>query len=176
MVKSFPLNKVRVFGRITKKEGICALITLCLLVLGLWLPQRISLSTSPSLGHRVFFLLRLSGRDKIRTEDHIVFSHPDTGHVHRGLNKDNELLIKKVGCASGERLSTQDGTIFCEGSFLGNSLPYDGEGRPLPQFSYNGRVPPNKYFMIGGHERSFDSRYFGFIDAEDFRFKAIPLW
>lgn len=176
MVRNFTLNNIRPFDRATKKEGIAAGITLCLLLLGLWLPQRISLSTSPSLDHRVFFLLRLSNSDRVRSGDYIVFSHPDTGHIHQGLNRENDLLIKKVGCAPGETLTTNDGTIFCEGTFLGNNLLNDSEGKPLPQFSYNGLVPANKYFMIGRHERSFDSRYFGFIDADDFRYKAMPLW
>ena len=169
-------NELPLFGRITRKEGIIAGITLCLLLLGLWLPQRISLSTSPSLNHRIYFLLRLSESDQTRTGDYIVFSHPDTGYIHRGLSKDNDLLIKMVGCTPGEKLTTQAGSIYCESSFLGTSLLRDGEGKTLPQFSYNGLIPANKYFMVGSHELSFDSRYFGFIDAEDFRFKAWPLW
>lgn len=177
MVRSFrSISELLPFCRITRKEGIAASITLCLLLLGLWLPQRITLSTSPSLDHRIFFLLHLSESDQIRTGDFIVFSYPDTQHVHQGLNTENNLLIKKVGCAPGEKITTQAETIYCERLFLGTSLMRDGEGRPLPQFTYNGRVPADKYFMIGGHERSFDSRYFGFIDADDFRFKAWPLW
>jgi conjugal transfer pilin signal peptidase TrbI len=176
MVRSFiSISELLPFCKITKKEGITASMALCLLLLGLWLPQRITLSTSPSLDHRIFFLLQLSESDQIKTGDFIVFSHPDTQHIHRGLNVENDLLIKKVGCAPGEMLTTQTGTIYCENSFLGTNLISDGEGRPLPQFTYNGLVPANKYFMIGGHERSFDSRYFGFINAYDFRFKAWPL-
>ena len=176
MARNFIFNNLPSLRRLTKKEGIAAGITLCFLLLGLWLPQRLSLSVSPSLDHRLFFLLRLPGKDKIRTGDHIVFSHPDTEHIHQGLSDGKDLLIKKIGCSPGEILTAGGNGIYCQGTFLGKSLPNDGLGRQLPQFAYIGLIPANKYFMIGRHERSFDSRYFGFIDADDFRYKAVPLW
>ena len=176
MVKSFTLNRALHLGGATRKDCIAAGITLCLLLLGLWLPDHISVSTSPSLDHRIFFLMRLSDVDEIKTGDHIAFSHPDDQHIYRGLSRENNLLIKKVGCSPGEVLAAGGGGIYCQGTFLGKNLPRDGEGKPLPQFSYIGLIQRNKYFMIGRHERSFDSRYFGFIDADDFRYKAIPLW
>jgi type IV secretory pathway protease TraF len=59
---------------------------------------------------------------------------------------------------------------------LGQALAADSQGRPLPQFSFNGPVPVGKLFMVGTHPRSYDSKYYGFIDAHAILYQALPLW
>lgn len=169
-------NRYLRLGFLNSKESALVLSGLAFLLIGLWLPQRISVSTSPSLNHRIFFLSSVSATDRITTGDYLVFRHQDLLQREKGLNKENDRFIKMVGCRPGEKLATFAGSFSCEGIFLGMALTKDGKGNVLPQFSFYGTLPPDKFFMIGQHPRSYDSRYFGFIDAHDILYKALPLW
>ena len=164
-------------GRILRrKDLVSAAVALSVVLLGLWLPSHLLVSTSPSLDHRVFLGRALDSQQEKRRGQYLVFSHSDGGHIHQGLHQGNDLLIKQVGCLPGEKLTIQNGQVSCQGIPLGEQLETDGQGRKLPRFAYDGIIQPGKYFMIGSHERSYDSRYFGFIDEQQFRYQALPLW
>ena len=169
-------NKKRLFGKLNKREKTLAIVVLAALLVGAWLPQRIIVSTSPSLNHRVFFLTPVDTK-KIKDGDYLVFRHKNTTFVHKGLNKENDRLIKEVGCSPDEILTKDaDRQWYCGQKFIGKALEKDGKGRELPQFEFIGPVPDNSFFMVGTNPRSFDSRYFGFVHADDFLYKALPLW
>lgn len=161
---------------LSRKDLVTAAIALSVVILGLWLPSHLLVSTSPSLDHQVFLRLALGSQKERMQGEYLVFSHPGGGHIHQGLSQGNDLLIKQVGCRPGEKLTMENGQVFCQGVPLGEQLETDGQGRKLPRFTYDGIVPPGKYYMIGSHERSYDSRYFGFIDEQQFRYRALPLW
>ncbi|MBU1057610.1 MAG: S26 family signal peptidase [Proteobacteria bacterium] len=157
-------------------EKSLALAFLAALLLGLWLPQRIAVATSPSLNHRVFFLVH-SKAGAIKTGDYLVVKQHDTSFIKQGLNKETDNLMKQVGCSPSQSLIRDvEGQFFCNDEFLGRSLITDSHGNPLPQFNYSGTVPDDSYFLIGSHPRSFDSKYFGFIHSDDILHKAVPLW
>ena len=161
--------------KLNNREKTLAIVVLAALLAGAWLPGRLIISTSPSLEHRIFFLTR--ARDSITSGDYLVFRHKDTCFVHKGLDQENDRLVKKVGCGPGEMLSNDTARIFyCGQRELGTALKVDSKGRPLPVFDYTGPVPENSYFMVGTNPRSFDSRYFGFIHADEILYKALPLW
>jgi type IV secretory pathway protease TraF len=169
-------KKGKIFGRLNNREKTVAVVFLAALLVGSWLPERIIVSSSPSLDHRVFFMAPVR-KEKIRTGDYLVFRHKDTTFIHKGLNPKNDRLIKKVGCSPGEMLTTYSSKKYlCEQSLLGTALETDSEGNPLPAFQFTGPVPKNNYFMIGVNPRSFDSRYFGFVHADEILYKALPLW
>ena len=164
------------FWRLSIREKTIALVILAALLVGAWLPARIIVSTSSSLKHRVFFLVPVHTK-KIQTGDYLVFRHNDTTFVNKGLNSENDRLIKKVGCSPGEFLTSDADRLFtCNKRGVGKALDRDSSGRLLPQFEFNGPMPDNNFFMIGSNPRSFDSRYFGFIHADDILYKALPLW
>ncbi|MGB3224816.1 MAG: S26 family signal peptidase [Desulforhopalus sp.] len=169
------IDKKRLFQKLNHREKSIALIFFAALIVGLLLPSRIIVATSPSLNHRIFFLTNT--RSKIRNGDYLVFRHKDTTFVGGGLNKENDRLIKQVGCSPGWTL-TRDAAnqFFCGQTLLGKALAKDSKGRNLPQFNFTGPVPDNNFFMVGSNPRSFDSKYFGFIHADDILYKALPLW
>jgi conjugative transfer signal peptidase TraF len=160
--------------RLSGREKTIALVVLAALLVGVWLPGRIIVVTSASLDYRVFFLVPAS---TIKTGDYLVFRHSDSTFVPQGLNRDNDRLIKQVGCGPGETL-TSDGErqFFCNDKLLGKALEQDSKGQILPRFHYSGTVPAGSFFMVGANPRSFDSKYFGFIHADEILYKAIPLW
>ncbi len=163
------------FQPLNSREKTLALVVLAALLLGAWLPGRLIISTSPSLDRRIFFLTKVN--KKITLGDYLVFRHKDTRFIHKGLDQENDRLVKKVGCCPGDFLSNGSGrTFFCGDNALGIALETDSKGRALPVFQFSGPVPENSYFMVGTNPRSFDSKYFGFVHADDILYKALPLW
>ena len=138
------------------------------LVVGLWLPGHISVTLTPSLGYRIFFLTEPES-NFFKEGDYLLFQK----HLQ---NAKTDRLLKKVGCASGHRLTVSNGAYYCDENYLGHALVRDTKGNQLPQFIFNGVVPANSLFMIGNHPRSYDSKYFGFIHTGNVLKKAYPIW
>ena len=138
------------------------------LAIGFWLPGHISITLTPSLGHRVFLLTEPKNKN-FKPGDYLLF-HKQLEHA------DTDNLLKIVGCTPGQQLMVKEGVTFCDKKYLGQALAQDSKGRKLPQFIFNGAVPADSLFMIGSHPRSYDSKYFGFIHAESVIKKAYPLW
>ncbi len=163
------------FPSLNNREKTVAVVVLAALLVGAWLPERINISTSPSLQHRVFFLSKT--KSTIETGDYLVFRHEDTSFTQKGLQPANQQLIKQIGCSPGESLTQNDDKkYFCNQKYLGTALATDSTGRLLPTFQFIGPIPKNNYFMVGSNPRSFDSKYFGFIHAEEILYTALPLW
>ena len=177
MDKKFELRsrEKKLFRKLSRGEKTWAIVVLAALLTGAWLPERIIVSTSPSLDNRIFFLTKTKAA--IKNGDYLVFKHRDTSFVRKGIDQDNDRLLKKVGCSSGEMLLVNTKkTFFCGSRKLGTALEVDSKGRSLPFFEFTGVVPENSYFMVGTNPRSFDSRYFGFIHADEILYKALPIW
>ena len=163
------------FWRLSRREQTVTIVFLAFLLVGAWLPGRITVATSGSLEHRVFFLLPPPA--KVELGDYLVFRHRDLSQVQSGLRADHDQILKKVGCLPGDQLTTDETHhFFCNGWLLGQALEADSKGRPLPHFSFNGPLPADKLFMVGTHPRSYDSKYYGFIDVHEISHQALPLW
>ena len=159
----------------TRYERTVALVILASCLLGAWLPGQITVATSASLDHRVFLLRPVPAR--IETGDYLVFRHRDLAQLRQGLGASRERMIKRVGCRPGEWLHVDAEHRFtCNGRPLGQALATDSQGQSLPRFIHNGPVPTGQLFLVGTHHRSYDSRYFGFVDAHEILHQALPLW
>jgi type IV secretory pathway protease TraF len=138
------------------------------LAVGLWLPAHISVTLTPSLGHRIFFLTEPESLN-FKEGDYLLF--------HKQLDQaKTDQLLKQVGCAPGQLLRVENSEYYCGEKYLGHALANDSKGKPLPRFIYNGPVPAGSLFMVGTHPRSYDSKYFGFIHADSVLKKAYPIW
>ena len=144
--------------RLNRHEQVVALVVLASFLVGAWLPGQITVATSASLDHR-------------------VFRHRDLAQIRQGLGANRERMIKRVGCRPGEWLHVDAEHRFtCDGRPLGQALATDSQGQSLPRFTHNGPVPTGQLFLVGTHPRSYDSRYFGFVDAREILHQALPLW
>ena len=161
--------------RLNRREQVVALVVLTSSLVGAWLPGQITVATSGSLDHRVFLLRPVPAQ--IETTDYLVFRHRDLAQIRQGLGTNRERMIKRVGCRPGEWLHVDAEHRFtCDDRSLGQALATDSQGRPLPRFTHNGPVPAGQLFFVGTHPRSYDSRYFGFVDAREILHQALPLW
>lgn len=165
------------FWKLNRRERRAALVLLAGIVVGVSLPGRIIVATSDSLDHRIFFKVPVPAR--IETGDYLLFrlqGEKHKEHIRKGI-RENDVLIKKVGCVPGETLTRDgEGTFYCHQIRLGTALKSDSNGNELPVFSFIGPIPEGSYYMMGTNPQSFDSRYFGLIDADEFISKALPLW
>ena len=175
MIRILKSSSSRPWWRLSRREQTVTVVFLAFLLVGSWLPGRITVATSGSLEHRVFFLLPAPA--KAEFGDYLVFRYRDLSQVQQGLRADHDQMLKKVGCLPGDQLATDETHhFFCNGRLLGQALEADSKGRPLPRFSFTGPVPADKLFMVGTHPRSYDSKYYGFIDVHEISHQALPLW
>ncbi len=139
----------------------------------LWLPPHLCVTTTDSLRSRVFFLRDPGAQGEIGRGDYVRFErvHPWSG------SSGPVSLLKQVGCGPGDELRVYaTGDVYCNGDYLGWALAEDSEGNPLPLFQFDGVIPEGKLFVVGHHPRSWDSRYFGFVDVEEVLNRAYPLF
>lgn len=128
---------------------------------------RIVIVTTASIRYSVFF----RSEEKIELYDYIVFTNPSTfskEHIGR-------LVTKQIECVYPQKLTVDsDHRFYCDGSHLGTARTVTRAGKVLPVFMYEGQIPQGKAFVMGSHEDSFDSRYFGLVDLENAQ-RVVPI-
>lgn len=97
-------------------------------------------------------------------------------YKHDFFNGERLRLAKRIKCLPGETLLKENESFFCEGVYLGEAKLKRKNGQDFPVFSYNGEIPPNKYFLFGDSLDSFDSRYFGLIDIDEIEYKGLEVF
>jgi len=142
-------------------------------IAGMIIPGRISITMTPSLDKRVFFLSKPSQETKIKRGDYVMFML-STRYINNG---EPIRVIKKVGCAGGDTLTVKwERHYYCNNLYMGYAKEKSKKGEPVDAFSFNGKVPDNMLFVVGDSPDSYDSRYFGFIRKEDVIKIAYPIF
>lgn len=88
------------------------------------------------------------------------------GFIFKAVQNDKYGMrfVKRVACMSGERLIHSGRDFYCNGAFLATAKAWDRKGNPAAPFDFNGTIPDGKYFALGEHADSYDSRYWGFVN------------
>lgn len=131
------------------------------------LPIRIDITQQSSLDNKVW----ITYKDIEKDTDYVLFIPPLTKYTQNR----NIKYLKKIGCREGQNLSVKDLKYFCDDELLGIAQDKDMNGKEMSKFIFNGVIPKDKYFVVGTHKYSFDSRYFGFIDKREIHRKAKPF-
>ncbi|PZU64043.1 S26 family signal peptidase [Sphingobium sp.] len=127
-------------------------------------PQ-VTLVMSPSI--EAFAVRKSPG--PIARGNYVMFTlhHPIAG-------PDPVSVTKHALCMAGDRLTmfetpspllpnSRDGHYFCNGKFLGVSLPQAHNGMKLDHMRWSGIIPAGMIYVGSTHPRGFDSRYFGLL-------------
>lgn len=107
------------------------------------------------------------------------------------------VFTKIVAAIPGDHLRL-DGRIFSvNGVIVGTARTTDSQGRPAPRYiplpgpdgqcagatgtsalrtSVECTLPHGTLFVLGTHERSFDSRYWGLVESSEVTGRVVPLW
>ena len=85
-------------------------------------------------------------------------------------------LLKRLAGVSGDSITVLHKAIQVNSTlYILPTRNYDRKGRPLPHKLRSGTIPTGKAFMLSNYNPdSFDSRYFGLVDAASLR-KVIPV-
>ena len=142
---------------------------LSLALAGAQIPGRLTVNPSPSIRHKLFFLVREPAR--IRKGNYVIFRPK-----HTDPYIDGKTLIKKVTCDEGERLTEQGKSYFCDGVYLGRAKDFSLKRERLKNFIYEGVIPKGFCFVSGSNKDSYDSRYWGFLRKKDVEARAYPIF
>ncbi len=135
------------------------------------LSGHLSITTTPSMKYRIWFIF--SPGDDLDRGSYIRFLFRDPF----GFVGEEGSAIKRVVCIPGDHLkSDAQRNFFCNGRFIGKGKNFSLQGVPAPHFAYDGEIPKGKYFVMGDHPDSYDSRYFGFVSKEDVLSEAKPIF
>jgi len=145
----------------------------CLLVAGTLLPYKFSVTLTPSLKHRIYWLTR--NPEKVVRGDYVLFHHKELA-AKVGMKKSEEML-KVLGCNEGDQLTVDaEKKFYCNGEYMIRAKDISLKGEPLQHFVFNGQIPKGVMFVLGQHKDSYDSRYFGFVDKNRILAKAYPIF
>ena len=79
-----------------------------------------------------------------------------------------------VGCP-GDTLRTQEAEFYLNGERIAVASGHDSNGVAVSSFRFDGVIPTGSYFVLGDGERSFDSRYWGFVKKSWIVGRGFPL-
>ncbi|MCR6700966.1 MAG: S26 family signal peptidase [Dokdonella sp.] len=96
--------------------------------------------------------------------------------ARRGYLPSNVPLLKRVGAVAPQRVCVLGASVTIDGVPAAAVLRTDRRGRPLPAWRHCRALRAGEVFLLGTHPASFDSRYFGPIDASAMIGRAQPLW
>lgn len=132
----------------------------------------IGFSVTPSLPYTVFLINKKNLNFK--KNDLIVFKYPGENIYNF---KKNEQFVKVAICLPGDLLHVNDNLeYFCNGKKIGTAAKEDSQGKLLKHFYYSGQVPEGKYFVIGTHPKSWDSKYWGFVEHSSILATAVGIF
>jgi conjugative transfer signal peptidase TraF len=145
-----------------------------LLIAGILLPSKFTVTLTPSLEYRVFFLKRFFAPAEINRGRYVMFSLPD--NFADLVNKKNLPAIKQVVGIEGDSLELLGRNFFCNGRPIGKAKQYSLKGERIEHFKESTVIPEGKLFVVGHHKDSLDSKYFGFLDKRDVLAIAYPIF
>lgn len=142
--------------------------------LGYFIVSNLVVSLGDSIDRKVFWKVNAK---ELKRGNYVLIQTDEKDIFAKG-----KLISKIVGCASGEVLEIKDNEYYCGEDYLGRAKNKSRTGISVTPFNPCGssyckyQVPEGQYFVVGTHKDSYDSRYFGFVDADKIVAKLLPLW
>ncbi len=132
---------------------------------------RISFNVSGSLPFRVFLTIR---------SKEISCGPGSIGLFHLNVRNtywDYGAVFAKrfVGCP-GDTLRTEEAEFYLNGKKIAVARGHDSKGVAVTSFKFDGVIPAGSYFVLGDGERSYDSRYWGFVKKSWIVGRGFPLF
>jgi len=97
--------------------------------------------------------------------------------AQRGYLPASVPLLKRIGAMAPQSVCVAGGIVRIDGTVVARTRVVDSLGRTLPAWQRCRRLRAGELFVLStAHPASFDSRYFGPIDAATVLGAAHPLW
>lgn len=94
---------------------------------------------------------------------------PKNGYCYNGYNS----LLKIVGAIEGDYVVVDENGITVNGSLIYGTV---AKSKNAEHFKFKGYVPKDHIIVYTHHEKGFDSRYFGFISADELVYLLDPVF
>ena len=127
---------------------------------------KINIVKTPSVKYKIFWVKTLNGNNIIQDQ----YVRIETDKIKSDLCHGKCLLVKRVGCPSGSLLVKKGYDYYCDDKKISRGL------KDKTLFEYNGIIPDGKYFMIGDHKKSYDSKAVGFFDEKEINAILLPIF
>lgn len=115
-------------------------------------------TVSASMPYRHFLVTTVGGKYKYGD---IVVLNPI------GKSKEHDLkLVKRISAMPGDQYHVSNGYLYINDKQVVKVKEYSSTGEKLPKIE-PGVVKPGHFLVLGEHENSYDSRYFGEISEKD---------
>jgi conjugal transfer pilin signal peptidase TrbI len=108
----------------------------------------------PQRGELVAFVMAQASADRVQP------AGPARPYTRVGV-----LWTKRLVGVPGDQVEVRGRQVLVNGAVVGEGLERDRLG-----------IPPGQYYLALPHPRSFDSRYYGYVRAEDLRGVVTPIW
>lgn len=89
---------------------------------------------------------------------------------------DGKMIAKEVAGLPGDHIVVKNDRAYVNGAFVGQLILNAKLGRGPGGFDRDQIVPPGKVFLLGTLPRSYDSRYWGFLDQSRLIGAVTPLF
>lgn len=97
--------------------------------------------------------------------------------AQRGYLPERIPLLKRIGAMAPQRVCMAQRTVYVDDVPVAFAREADGLGRGLPLWSHCRALRAGELFLLSAtNPASFDSRYFGPIDAAAVLGRAQPMW
>lgn len=97
--------------------------------------------------------------------------------AQRGYMPAGVPLLKRIGAVAPQSVCVGDGAVRIDGVVVAAVLAEDGVGRPMSPWAQCRALSGGELFLLSNtHAASFDSRYFGPVEASAVIGRAHPLW
>ncbi len=103
-------------------------------------------------------------------------SKPSAFAKSRGYLRQKAFLLKPVAAAVGDRICRFHSRVLINGRLQAIAPARDNLGRWLPQWNGCQTLKSHEVFALSTAADSFDSRYFGALDAQQIIGTAMPIW
>jgi len=97
--------------------------------------------------------------------------------AQRGYLPERVPLLKRIGAMVPQRVCVARRTVYVDDVPVAHAREADGLGRGLPLWTHCRALRDSELFLLSAtNPASFDSRYFGPIDAAAVLGRAQPMW
>lgn len=168
--------------------GICLILLLLIILIIIGLNARLAnnYSTSEPIGKYIIFDDNNINNGDLRV---VCLSHDKQIYLNTmskiGL-KPNQTsckngftpLLKQVVGIPGDVIRLESGGVFINDRLIPNSIAtqYYHSRYLYPQMLGTRRLKKNEYWLSGNSNNSYDSRYFGAVNIDEIKQKAVILW
>lgn len=163
MSKKYNLNILKIFFRYCSNIKYFFIILISFILVGVFIFYTFNLkfNTTASMPLGIYQIQKTTPKKG----DLVIFKIPQ---------KEN-LLLKRVVATNKDFIEVNKNGVFINGILVKNStiFKFDTKGNPLQNANISKKLQKNEIFVMGDHERSFDSRYFGIININDIKIQKV---